>query len=154
MRAKLVVKPLMGAFAQQIQVEVGQNRRKTVGVVEIDHGLAEAGAQLIAPGAVRKRAGEQPVIVNARQRRRFAVLVDGVDLRGLRQERAHHGLVALGMKAEIMKGIGVAAFHDRIGLRGKFGHEASLGRGDNIRSIPVSGTRSHSGLWANSYSTS
>jgi hypothetical protein len=28
------------------------------------------------------------------------------------------------MEAEIMKGVGVAAFHNRIGLRGQFGHEA------------------------------
>jgi hypothetical protein len=30
------------------------------------------------------------------------------------------------VKAEIVKGIGVPAFDDRIGLRGKLGHEASL----------------------------
>ena len=127
MRAKLVVNPLMGAFAQQIQIEVGQHGRKAVGVVEIDHGLAEAGAQLVALGAVRQRAGEQSGVMNARQRRRFAMLVDRIDLRRLRQERAHHGLVALGVKAEIMKGIGVAAFDNRVGLRGQFGHEASFG---------------------------
>ena len=45
MRAELVVKPLMGAFAQEIQVEIRQHRRKAVGIVEIDDGLAEAGAQ-------------------------------------------------------------------------------------------------------------
>jgi hypothetical protein len=31
------------------------------------------------------------------------------------------------MKAEIVKGVGVAAFDDRIGLSGQFGHEASFG---------------------------
>jgi hypothetical protein len=30
------------------------------------------------------------------------------------------------MEAEIVEGIGVATFDDCIGLRGKFGHEASL----------------------------
>ena len=154
MRAELVVEPLMGAFAEQIQVEIGQDRRKAVGVVEIDHGVAEAGAQLVALGAVRQRAGEQPGVVNARQRRRFAMLVDRIDLRGLRQERAHHGPVALGVQAEIVKRIGVAAFHDRIGLGGQFGHEASLVCRDKIRSTPVSGTRSQSGRWASSYSIS
>ena len=154
MGAELVVEPLMGAFAEQIQVEIGQDRRKAVGVVEIDHGVAEAGAQLVALGAVRQGAGEQPGVVNARQRRRLAMLVDRVDLGGLRQERAHHGLAVLGMQAEVMKGIGVAAFHDRIGLCGQFGHEASLVRWDRIRSMPVSGTRSQSGRWASSYSIS
>ena len=64
--------------------------------------------------------------MNARKRRRFAMLADRLDLGRFRQERAHHGPVALGMKAEIVKGIGVAAFDDRIGLGGQFGHEASL----------------------------
>ena len=84
--------------------------------------------------------------MNPRQLRRFAVLADRLDVRRFGQERAHHGPVALGMEAEIVKGIGVAAFHDRIGLRGQFGHEASLVLfADRIRSAPVSGTRSQSG---------
>ena len=126
MRAELVVEPLMGAFAEQIKIEIGQHRRKAVGIVEIDHVLAEAGAQLVAPRAVRQRAGEQAGVVNARQRCGFAMLADRLDLRGLGQERAHHGFAALGVKAEIVKGIGVTAFDDRIGLGGQFGHEASF----------------------------
>ena len=104
MRAKLVVNPLMGAFAEQIKVEVGQYGRKAVGVVEFDDVVAEAGAQLVALGAVRQRAGEQAGVVDTRQFRRFAVLVDGIDIRRLRQERTHDGLVVFGMQAEIMKG--------------------------------------------------
>src|ERR1700687_253934 len=146
MRAELVVNPLMGAFAEEIQIEVAKNRRKAVGIVEVDHGIAEAGAQLVALGAVRKRAGKQSGVMNARQRRRFAMFADRLDVRCLRKERAHHGFVALFMKAEIMKWIGVAALDDRVGLRGQLAHEASFGCWDNIRRIPVSGTRSHSGL--------
>ena len=67
MRAELVVEPLMGAFAEQIEIEVGQNRRKAVGIVELDHVVAEAGAQLVALRAVRQRAGEQAGIVDARR---------------------------------------------------------------------------------------
>ena len=145
MRAKLVVDPLMGAFAQQIQVEVRQHRRKPVGVVEIDDMVAEAGPQLVALRSVRHRAGEQAGIVDAGKRRRFPVLADGLDIGGLRQERAHDMMVALGVKSEIAERVGVAAFHDRIGLRGKFRHEASLLCSDRIRSAPVSGTRSQSG---------
>ena len=40
----------------------------------------------------------------------------------------------------------MTAFHDRIGLVGKLGHEASFVHRDKSRSTPVSGTRSHSGL--------
>ena len=58
--------------------------------------------------------------MDADERRRFAVLADRLDIGGFRQERAHHIVVALGVKAEIAERVGVAAFHDRIGLRGKF----------------------------------
>jgi len=154
MGAELVVDALMGTFTEKIQVEVGQHGRKAVGVIEIDHGIAEAGAQLVAPGAVRQRAGEQPGVMNARQRSCLAMLADRLDVRGFGQERAHNGPVVLGMRAEIMKRIGVAAFDNRIGLGGQFGHTASLGCRDRIRSAPVSGTRSQSGRWASSYSIS
>ena len=77
--------------------------------------------------------------------RGFAVLADRFDIRGLGQERAHHLAVPFGMEAEIVERIGVAAFDDRIGLGGKLGHEVSLMYWDNIRSIPVTGTRSQSG---------
>ena len=46
-RAELVVDPLMGAFAEQMEIEVGQDRRKAVGVVQLDDIVAEAGAELI-----------------------------------------------------------------------------------------------------------
>ncbi len=118
MRAELVVDATMGAFAQQIQIEIAQDRRKAVRIVELDHGLAEAGAQLIALRAVRQQAYEQAGVVDARQRGRFAVFVDRVDLRGLRQECADHGFAALRVQSEIVKGIGVAAFHDRVSLGG------------------------------------
>ena len=100
---------------------------------------------VVAPGAIRQRAGEQPSLVNARQRRRFALLADRIDFRRLRQKRAHHGPAAFIVQAEIVEGIGVAAFNDRIGFGGQFGHRASLAFSDNMRSAPASGTRSHSG---------
>ena len=80
MRAELVVEPLMGAFAEQIEIEIAQDRRKAVGVVEIDDVVAEPGAQLVALRAVRQRAGEQAGVMNARQLRRLAMLVDRLDL--------------------------------------------------------------------------
>ena len=118
MRAKLVVDPLMGAFAQQIQIEVGQNRRKAIGIVEIDHLVAEAGAQLVTLGAVGQGTCEQSRVVDACQRSGFAVLTDRIDLGRLGQEGAYHGLATLGMQAKIVKRIGMAAFHNRIGLCG------------------------------------
>src|SRR5258705_12606380 len=141
MRAKLVVDSLMGAFAQKIQVEVAQNRRKPVGVVEFDHGLAETGAQLVAPGAVRKRAGKQAGVMNALQRRRFAMFADRLDVRRLGQERAHHRLVALFVEAEIMKWVGVAVLRNTRSLCREIGHEASVWCGYSICSRSINATR-------------
>ena len=154
MRAELVIDALMGAFAEQIEIEVAQHGRKAVGVVEFDEFVAEAGAQLIARRAVRQRAGEQPGVMDPRQRRPFAMLADRLDIGGFRQERAHDVLAAFGVKAEIVERIGVVALDDRIGLGGKLGHEASRGCCDRIRSIPVSGMRSQSGRCDSSYSIS
>jgi hypothetical protein len=44
MGAELVVDPHVRAFAEQMQVEIAQDRRKAVGVVEIDDRVAEPGA--------------------------------------------------------------------------------------------------------------
>jgi hypothetical protein len=45
----------VGAFSQQIEIEVAEHGRETVGIVEIDDVFAEAGAELVALGAVRQR---------------------------------------------------------------------------------------------------
>ena len=154
MRAELVVDPLMGAFAEQMEIEVAQDRRKAVGVVELDDIVAEAGAKLILCRAVRQRAGEQPGLMDLFQRRAFAVFADRLDISRFREERAHDFPVAFGVKAEIAERIGVAALDDRIGLGGKFGHAAASGCCERIRIIPVSGTRNQSGRCDSSYSTS
>ena len=45
MRAELVIEALMRAFAEQIEIEVAQDRRKAVRVLELDGVVAEARAQ-------------------------------------------------------------------------------------------------------------
>ena len=81
------------------------------------------------------------------------MLADRLHIRSIRKERAHHVLTTLGMQPEIVKRIGVATFDDRIGLGGQFGHAASS-VSSKMRIAPVSGTRTHSGRCANSYSIS
>ena len=154
MRAELVVDALVAAFAEQIEIEIAQYRRETVGIVELDDIVAESCTQSVAPGAVRKRAGEQAGIVDARKRCGFAVLADRIDIGGFREESAHHAPVSLGVEAEVVEGVGVPALDDRISLGGQFGHAASCGSCARIRNIPVSGTRSQSGRYASSYSIS
>src|SRR4051794_26676788 len=48
MRAELVIEALLGSFAKQIEIEIGQDRRKAIGIFEIDGGVAEPCAQLVA----------------------------------------------------------------------------------------------------------
>src|SRR3954466_13589443 len=90
-RTELVVEPLMGAFAEQIEIEIAQHRREAVGVLEFDDVVAEAGAQLVSPGAVRQRASEQSRIVNPRQRSSLAVLAHGLAVGGFWQDSTAHG---------------------------------------------------------------
>ena len=153
MGAKLFVKPLVGAFAEQIKVVVGQHRRKAIGVVEIDHGLAEAGAQLIRGRAVGKKSRKQAVVVNARQRRRLAMRRDRVHLVRFGKEGAHDRSAAFGVGAEILEGIGVSPFKDRIGFGGELGHAASRAGWDKIRKTRASVAGRASGRCINSVSS-
>jgi len=36
MRAELVVKPLVAALAEQIEIVIGEDRRKAIGVLDLD----------------------------------------------------------------------------------------------------------------------
>src|SRR6201996_8160587 len=86
MRAELVVEPLMRAFAEQIKVVVAQDRQEAVGILELHDIVAELRPQMIARGAVRHRAGKQSGVMDARQRRDAAMLVDRLDLAGFGEE--------------------------------------------------------------------
>ncbi len=118
MRAELVIEPLMGAFTEQIQIEVRQHRWKAVGVLKFDDVIAKTGAQLVALGAIRQGASEKSGVMNAHELRRFAVFVDRVDIGRLGKKGTHNRSVILGVKAEIMKWIRMPAFDDSVGLCG------------------------------------
>src|SRR5262249_5284519 len=47
-RTELVVELEVIAFAQEIEIEVGQHGRKAVGILNLDHALPEARPQMIA----------------------------------------------------------------------------------------------------------
>ncbi|GCC48612.1 hypothetical protein chiPu_0032951, partial [Chiloscyllium punctatum] len=108
MRTERVVNPLMRAFAEQIEIEIAQDRRKAVGVLQLDDVVAESGAELVARRAVRQGAREQAGIMDPRQRCGFAMLADRLDIGGIRQEGAHDVAIPLGVQAEIVERIGVA----------------------------------------------
>ena len=54
----------MIAFAEQIEIELGQHRRKAVGILQLDLAVAEAGAQPVVLGIV-ERPREQTGRVDA-----------------------------------------------------------------------------------------
>ncbi len=137
MRAELVVEALMGALAEQIEIEIGQDRRKAVGVLELDDIVAERRAQLVARRAVRQAAREQAGIMDARRAAPPRRARRSPRHCRRRQERRAPRCVTLGMEPEIVERIGVAAFDDRIGFGGQFSHAASSGCRDSIRSRPV-----------------
>ena len=122
MRAELVVKALVGAFAEQIEIEIGQDRRKAIGVLEFDDVVAELRAELVVLRAVRKSADEQAGSMDAIELRHLAVLAHRFDVGRIGKKCAHHALVALGMQPEIVERIGVATLDDRIGLGREFRH--------------------------------
>jgi hypothetical protein len=82
--------------------------------------------------------------VHAAELRDVPRIVDGGDLGGLGQERAHHRLPALDVPAEIVEGVGVAALDDGVSLVRKRAH-ATFSCAARIRKMPASGTRSQSG---------
>ena len=85
----------MRAFAEQMQIEIGQDRRKAVGVLELDLAVAEARAQPIVRVARGDRPGEQAGVVDARQFADVPGVVDHLDLGGVGQKHAHHRRVVL-----------------------------------------------------------
>ena len=76
MGAELVVELEVRALAEQIKIEVGQDRRKAIGVLQLDLAVAEARAQPVVAVAGRDRPGEQAGLVDARQFADLARVVD------------------------------------------------------------------------------
>ena len=66
MRAELVVERQMIAFAEQIEIEIGEHRRKAIGVLQLDLAVAEARAQPIVLRIV-ERSREQAGRIDALQ---------------------------------------------------------------------------------------
>ena len=153
MRAELVVELQVRAFAEQMQVHVGQDRREAVGVFHLDLVVAEARPQPIVRIACLDRAGKQSRGVDARQLADVAGVVEHLDAGRLRQEHAHHRLAALVVPAEIIERIVVAAFDNRA-CGGGNAHDGTTLWRLRMRQVPSRGTCSQAGRFINSYSIS
>ena len=114
----------MCSLAEKIEIQIAENGRKAIGIVQFNDIAVEIGAQRVVCHILRKRTDEQAGIVNKRQLRRTAIGDDSFHTRSVRQKRSHHVAVIFGMPAQIMKRIGMAAFDDGIGFCGK-GHGAT-----------------------------
>ena len=144
----------LGPFAQQIEVEIGQNRRKPIRVLDLDLALAVAGAYAIAARAVRQPTLEQSGVMHALESAFVALLIDDGDGLGIRKEDADQRHVAFDMRAEIVEGVGMTPLDDGISFRRERAHCGVPSERVRMRQVPASGTRSQSGRCASSYSIS
>ena len=144
----------MGPFAEQIEIELGQDRREAVGVFELDLPVAVARAQAIVSRPIGQTALEQAGIVDALKIVFVTLFVDDGNFLGVRKEDANDGRVIFDMRAEIAERIGMATFDDGIGFRRERAHCGAPSERERMRQVPASGTRSQSGRCASSYSIS
>jgi hypothetical protein len=150
-RAQLVVKREMITFAEQIKIEVGKNGRKAIGIFQFDLAVPEAGAQMVVGRIVdraRKKAGRVDPFKLA-----LGAIRHRYDALGIRQEHAHDRMVVLGVRAEIVERVGIAACNDLTGADGKFAHDRTP-RSARMRSVPSSGICAQLGRLVTSYSIS
>ena len=150
MRAELVVQLQMVAFAEQMQVEVGQDRRKAIGVLQLDLVVAEARPQLVMRVERLDRTGEQAGIVNARQIVDVACLVEDLHRRRFRQEHAHDALVTFMVPAEIIERVVMTPLDDRARGRRNRPHDCTTLWRFRMRQVPSRGTCSQAGRFINS----
>ena len=117
MRAELVVELQMRAFAEQVEVEIGQDRRKPVGVLDLDLALAEARAQRDSVG---EPFASRPANRPASWMRCSVAFVPCSSTMATPsasgQEDAHDRHVAFDVRAEIVERVGVTTLDDRIGF--------------------------------------
>jgi hypothetical protein len=105
MRAKRIVQVQVIALAEEVQIEIGQHRPESVGVLDFGLVLAVACAQTVRPLSVGDRPRKQSNIMNARQLCLMAAIVNHLHTRGIRQQRSHNRMPILDMTSEITEWI-------------------------------------------------
>src|SRR5215471_1580804 len=154
MGAQLFVKVHMGTFAEQIEIEFGQDRREAVGIFELDLPLAVARAQAVVSRPIGQTALEQAGVMDALKIAFVTLFVDDGNFLGIRKENANDGRVIFDMRAEIAERIGMPTFDDGVRFRRERTHCGAPSERERMRQVPASGTRSQSGRCASSYSIS
>jgi hypothetical protein len=144
-RAELVIELEVIALAEQVEIEIGEDGWKAIGILELDHTFPETRAQVVARGPIGEPPSKQASLVHARQFAFVPIVVDRNNLFGIRHEGTHHRLVTFDMEAEIVERVGVTALDHRIGFLRQRGHAATASDRDKIRNAPAIGTRTQSG---------
>src|ERR1700730_6785680 len=154
MGAQLFVKMHMRSFAEQVEIEIGQDRREAGGILDLELAFAVTRAQAIVARSIGQTTLEQTGIVDALKIAFVAMLVDDGNAFGIRKEDANDRRVIFYMRAEIAERIGMATLDDGIGFRRERVHCGAPSERERMRQVPASGTRSQSGRCASSYSIS
>ena len=100
--AQGVPQPLVAALADQVQVDLAERGQPAVRVVHRVDVVAVADLQAVVAGRLGNHAGPQPGVVHPHQRPcPLGVTADEHQhLVGVRPQRAHHGAVAVRMRAQ------------------------------------------------------
>src|SRR5258708_541324 len=154
MGTQLFVKVHMGPFAEQIEIELGQDRREAVGGFELHLPVAVARAQAIVSRPIGQTALEQAGIMDALKIVFVTLFVDDGNFLGVRKEDANDGRVIFDMRAEIAERIGMATFDAGIGFRRERAHCGPPSERESMRQVPASATRTEPTRYASSHSIS
>src|SRR5215475_4061958 len=154
MGAQLFVKVHVGSFAEQIEIEIGQDRREAVGIFEFDLTFAIARTQAVVPRPIGHMAFEQAGIMDTLKIVFVTLFVDDGDSLGIRKEDANDGRAVFDVRAEVAERIGMPPLYNGIGFRRERAHCEVPSERERMRQVPANGTRSQSGRCASSYSIS
>src|ERR1700730_9520120 len=145
MGAQLFVKMHMRSFAEQVEIEIGQDRREAVGILDLDLPFAVTRAQAIVARSIGQTTLEQTGIVDAWKIAFVAMLVDDGNAFGIRKEDANDARAIFYMRTEIADRTGTATLYAVTGFRGERAHCGAPSEPERRRQVPASGTRSQSG---------
>src|SRR5258708_31841402 len=89
MGAQLFVKMHMRSFAEQVEIEIGQDRREAVGILDLDLPFAVTRAQAIVARSIGQTTLEQTGILDAFKIAFLALLLDDRNALRIPQEDAN-----------------------------------------------------------------
>src|SRR5439155_21266967 len=96
MRAEPLVEMYMRAFAKQIEIEVGQDRREAIRILKLDLAFAVARAQTVVAGAVNLKPHQEPGNVVEFEDAFVSLVLDDRPPPRVRKKKRQDGIAAFG----------------------------------------------------------